>query len=70
MALINRGRLSVQPVEVEAWDTITRLADIGGWDEDAPGKAPSTDKKPQKRKDPVVTDEQSRLSYVYQLSAT
>ncbi|KAK7696146.1 hypothetical protein QCA50_000797 [Cerrena zonata] len=33
MALINRGRLSVQPVEETAWGTMEMLADRGGWDD-------------------------------------
>ncbi|KAJ3559905.1 hypothetical protein NM688_g55 [Phlebia brevispora] len=33
MALINRGRLSVQRVEETAWNAINSLADEGGWDE-------------------------------------
>ena len=33
MALIKRGRLSVQPVEEDAWTAIHLLADKGGWDE-------------------------------------
>lgn len=35
MALIKRGRLSVQPVEEDAWKTIHLLANNGGWTEDA-----------------------------------
>lgn len=37
MALINRGRLSVQPVERDAWDAVVKLAEQGGW-EDAVSK--------------------------------
>ena len=33
MALINRGRLSVQRVEQAAWDAIQKMADKGGWSE-------------------------------------
>ncbi|WVN89788.1 uncharacterized protein L203_105018 [Cryptococcus depauperatus CBS 7841] len=32
MALVNRGRLSVQPVEGEAYDAIVKLGMQGGWD--------------------------------------
>ncbi|KAL1747261.1 DUF55-domain-containing protein [Schizophyllum fasciatum] len=38
MALITRGRLSVQRVEERAWDTIRKMAEKGGWDEQV-GKA-------------------------------
>ena len=33
MALIKRGRLSVQPVEEDAWKAVQLLAEKGGWDE-------------------------------------
>jgi hypothetical protein len=33
MPLVGRGRLSVQRVEVEAWDAVVMLADRGGWGE-------------------------------------
>ena len=33
MALINRGRLSVQPVEEETFKVIQMLAEKGGWEE-------------------------------------
>ena len=33
MALLNRGRLSVQRVERAAWDAIQTMADQGGWGE-------------------------------------
>ena len=33
MALLNRGRLSVQRVEKAAWDAIKTMADQGGWSE-------------------------------------
>jgi hypothetical protein len=33
MALVNSGRLSVQPVSEEAWTIIEMMADKGGWDE-------------------------------------
>jgi protein phosphatase-4 regulatory subunit 3 len=41
MALVNRGRLSVQPVEEDAYDAIVALGEKGGWDEDAVGKKPA-----------------------------
>ncbi|THH13287.1 hypothetical protein EW146_g6920, partial [Bondarzewia mesenterica] len=34
MALVNRGRLSVQRVEEDAWGVIEMLAEKGGWDEE------------------------------------
>jgi hypothetical protein len=36
MALINRGRLSVQRVDEQVWDVVKRLAERGGWEKDAP----------------------------------
>jgi hypothetical protein len=33
MGLVTRGRLSVQRVEANAWDTIHLLAEHGGWEE-------------------------------------
>ena len=33
MALVNSGRLSVQPVDQEAWSVIETMAEKGGWDE-------------------------------------
>lgn len=35
MALINRGRLSVQRVEENTWFVIEKLADSGGWEDEA-----------------------------------
>ena len=35
MALVTRGRLSVQRVEKQTWEVIRQLADKGGWDCDA-----------------------------------
>lgn len=35
MALVTRGRLSVQRVEHQTWEVIRQLADKGGWDCDA-----------------------------------
>jgi hypothetical protein len=32
MALVSRGRLSVQRVEENAWDAVVLLAERGGWD--------------------------------------
>jgi hypothetical protein len=33
MALVNSGRLSVQPVDEEAWSVIEMMTEKGGWDE-------------------------------------
>ena len=44
MALLNRGRLSVQPVEEEAFMVIQKLAETGGW-EDTLGKTDKGKKK-------------------------
>jgi hypothetical protein len=33
MALVNSGRLSVQPVTEDAWSVIEMMAEKGGWDE-------------------------------------
>ena len=38
MALVTRGRLSVQRVEEEAWEVIEQLAEKGGWDEGGASK--------------------------------
>ncbi|RPD81319.1 DUF55-domain-containing protein [Lentinus tigrinus ALCF2SS1-7] len=38
MALVTRGRLSVQRVEGETWRVIEQLAERGGWDEGGAGK--------------------------------
>jgi hypothetical protein len=45
MGLLNRGRLSVQPVTTDAWKAIIKLGERGGWD----GKL-STISGPSKRK--------------------
>ncbi|KAI0050231.1 DUF625-domain-containing protein [Auriscalpium vulgare] len=51
MALVNRGRLSVQPVEEAAWKVIVEMAAKGGWG-DGSGKGR------KKGKDKVVNEEQ------------
>ncbi|KAI0711049.1 PUA-like domain-containing protein [Cerioporus squamosus] len=38
MALVSRGRLSVQRVEGETWKVVEQLAERGGWDEGGPSK--------------------------------
>ena len=46
MALVTRGRLSVQRVEEETWEVIEQLAEKGGWDEGGASK-PKTKAKPK-----------------------
>ncbi|KAI5114659.1 hypothetical protein M0805_007770, partial [Coniferiporia weirii] len=48
MALVNRGRLSVQPVEEDAWAAVQLLAERGGWDEEAPGTGTKSRKNAKK----------------------
>ena len=62
MALINRGRLSVQPVEKDAWTTVVSLAENGGWDEASPGKIPKSDKNAKRC--PIEADKECELSYI------
>lgn len=50
MALINRGRLSVQPVDEKTWDAIVKLADTGGWNDNF-AKASKGTKKLVKKAD-------------------
>lgn len=56
MALVTRGRLSVQRVEEQTWAVIQQLAEKGGWVSDASGsskaklKAAATPKKGRKTK--------------------
>lgn len=47
MALINRGRLSVQRVEEQTWSVIEKLAETGGWDDGA-AKGKKTEGKANK----------------------
>jgi protein phosphatase-4 regulatory subunit 3 len=53
MALINRGRLSVQPVEEEAFRVIVELGEKGGWSEEVASgkKAKSKGKKVEVKTD-------------------
>lgn len=52
MALLNRGRLSVQRVEQGAWDAIQKMADQGGWAEVQPKKARTRKKQaPEDKED-------------------
>ncbi|CAE6422191.1 unnamed protein product [Rhizoctonia solani] len=67
MPLINRGRLSVQPVNEGAWAAINKLAERGGWTEQTKSKpvkasarlvkptGPAKPKKTTKRKAPSDT---------------
>lgn len=55
MALINRGRLSVQRVEENTWSVIEKLADAGGWEDDVAKKgraAGSAAPRQQKKRRP------------------
>lgn len=51
MALINRGRLSVQPVEEKTWDVIRMLAEKGGWDESSTKPTKAAKRKTDKQAD-------------------
>ena len=62
MALINRGRLSVQPIEKDAWTTVVSLAENGGWDEASPGKIPKSNKNA--KRSPIEADKECELSYI------
>ncbi|CAE6396245.1 unnamed protein product [Rhizoctonia solani] len=74
MPLLNRGRLSVQPVNEGAWTAIDKLAEKGGWDEQIkpkpkkgvsrPGKSaePAKPKKSTKRKTEEVEEAESEFS--------
>jgi len=54
MALLNRGRLSVQRVEQAAWDAIQTMADQGGWSEAQGKKARGRNKQaPEDKEDGV-----------------
>ena len=46
MALVTRGRLSVQRVEEEAWHVINQMAEKGGWEDTGVNK-PKTKTKPK-----------------------
>ena len=48
MPLVKRGRLSVQKVPEQAWNTIQLLADRGGWDELLVRKKKTTSSKKSK----------------------
>ena len=48
MPLVKRGRLSVQKVPEEAWNTIQLLADRGGWEELLVRKKKTTSSKKSK----------------------
>ena len=52
MALVTRGRLSVQRVEEDTWGVIELLADKGGWDEGAGMKPKQRKPKAQVKVDP------------------
>lgn len=53
MALVTRGRLSVQRVEEQTWAIIQQLAEKGGWVSDASSKAkPKVAATPKKGRKP------------------
>lgn len=51
MALVSRGRLSVQRVEQAAWDAIQLMADKGGWSEEQVKKTKGRKKQGPKDKE-------------------
>jgi len=61
MPLVRRGRLSVQKVPEEAWQTVQLLAENGGWEELAlqktKTKKPKSVKKKKKSKDEDEDDD-------------
>lgn len=57
MALVGRARLSVQPVEPEAWQVVMALTERGGWDEATFGKK---SKKKSVKKDTSVDGDEKR----------
>ncbi|KAG8682074.1 hypothetical protein FRC08_015204 [Ceratobasidium sp. 394] len=46
MPLLNRGRLSVQPVNPDAWVAINKLAEKGGWSDTTTSKRSTKPSKP------------------------
>ncbi|CDO73841.1 hypothetical protein BN946_scf185015.g170 [Trametes cinnabarina] len=54
MALVTRGRLSVQRVHEETWEVITQLAEHGGWDEEGTGR---TNKAQAKQRSKAKADD-------------
>lgn len=55
MALLNRGRLSVQRVGQEAWDVIQTMGDRGGWCEEQGKKTRIRKKIPGDKEDDAVS---------------
>ncbi|TDL29958.1 DUF55-domain-containing protein [Rickenella mellea] len=51
MPLVTRGRLSVQRVDLAAWDIVSLLASRGGWDEKEIAKKPSTPRASKQNSD-------------------
>jgi hypothetical protein len=56
MALVHRGRLSVQRVQTEAWNVIEKMAEKGGWNEEEVLKG----KGRRKREGEVVRSQKKR----------
>ncbi|CAE6527648.1 unnamed protein product [Rhizoctonia solani] len=53
MPLLNRGRLSVQPVNEGAWTAINKLAEKGGWNEQTKSKPAKASTRPTKSTGPT-----------------
>ena len=62
MALINRGRLSVQPVEEATFEVIKMLAEKGGWEEGSLQRSKSAKTKQAKVGKPKMQDEEGDAS--------
>ena len=69
MDLVRRGRLSVQRVNRDAWDTIELLAEKGGWEEldlktkkPTAGKGKGRGKRETKKEGPNDESEHEQLS--------
>ncbi|KAG6336487.1 hypothetical protein ID866_2601 [Astraeus odoratus] len=58
MALLNRGRLSVQRVSEECWDVIGQMAQRGGWDDPSFSQNVGKSKSRSKRKPATERTEQ------------
>ncbi|TFK62720.1 DUF55-domain-containing protein [Pluteus cervinus] len=59
MDLVTRGRLSVQRVEEDAWEAITKLAENGGWDASTLAKSSKSSKGRKKKTDKTTSNDAS-----------
>jgi hypothetical protein len=59
MALLNRGRLSVQRVEDQTWSVVEKLAETGGWDDSPVKKGKKTGGSGDSRKFGMSTGEKN-----------